>query len=276
MALYRWQHSGNPLMILSGADSLGAVLQRQRYLQLALAYDHQLATELRAESDHQAVVRQELADKRAELAGQKQVLGVAQAAVRREAENKKLMLASVRQEKEVRAKALREMEMAALRLQKMLDEIARRAMVKPRESSPAPSPGTGFDAERGQLDWPVRGVVIAPFGKFKHPEFATEIVRKGIDIDAATGEPIRAVEKGRVVYADRFSGYGKMMIVDHGQRYYTIYGHLGEILKKNGDEVHRGEVLGRVGDAETPGGPTVYFEMRKDSRSIDPLAWLRK
>jgi murein hydrolase activator len=276
VALYRWQHSGNPLIILNGAESLGAVLQRKRYLQLALAYDQQLATELRAESEHQALVRQELADKRAELAGQKQVLGVAQAAVRREAENRKLMLASLRQEKETRAKALREMEMAALRLQKMLDEIARRAMSKPRESSPAPSPGTGFDAERGQLDWPVRGVVTAPFGKFKHPEFATEIIRKGIDIDAAPGEPIRAVEKGRVVYADRFSGYGKMIIVDHGQRYYTIYGHLGEMLKKNGDEVRRGEVLGRVGDGETPGGPTVYFEMRKDSRSVDPLAWLKK
>lgn len=276
VALYRWQHRGNPLIILNGAESLGAVLQRKRYLQLALAYDQQLATELRAESEHQALVRQELADKRAELAGQKQVLGVAQAAVRREAENKKLMLASLRQEKETRAKALREMEMAALRLQKMLDEIARRAMSKPRESSPAPSPGTGFDAERGQLDWPVRGVVTAPFGKFKHPEFATEIIRKGIDIDAAPGEPIRAVEKGRVVYADRFSGYGKMIIVDHGQRYYTIYGHLGEMLKKNGDEVRRSEVLGRVGDGETPGGPTVYFEMRKDSRSVDPLAWLKK
>ena len=94
---------------------------------------------------------------------------------------------------------------------------------------------------RGRLEWPVTGEVSAPFGKFKHPEFAAEIVRKGIDIDAPVGEEVKAVEKGRVVYADRFSGYGNMMIVDHGERYYTVYGHLAELLKKNGDEVRRGE-----------------------------------
>ena len=276
VALYRWQRSGSPLVIFNGAETLGRFMQHKHYLQLALEFDQQLAAELRNESERQAVVRQELADKRAELDGQKQILAIAKEAVRREAESKKIALSSLRQEKQSRAKALREMEMAALRLQKMLEEIARRAMSKPSDGSPAPSTGSGLDALRGQLDWPVRGAVTAPFGKFKHPEFATEIVRNGIDIDAAPGEAIRAVEKGRVVYADRFSGYGKMVIVDHGQRYYTIYGHLGEMLKKTGDEVRRGETLGRVGDSDTSGGPTVYFEMRKDSRSVDPLAWLRK
>jgi septal ring factor EnvC (AmiA/AmiB activator) len=102
------------------------------------------------------------------------------------------------------------------------------------------------------------------------------MVRKGIDIDAPLGDGVRAVEKGRVVFADRFTGYGQMVIVDHGERYYTVYGHLSEIIRKNGDEVTRGDILGRVGDSDSLSGAKLYFELRKDGRSMDPLPWLRK
>jgi murein hydrolase activator len=122
----------------------------------------------------------------------------------------------------------------------------------------------------------VRGEVTAPFGKFKHPEFAAEVFRNGIDIDAPIGEEIKAVEKGRIIYAERFSGYGKMVIVDHGERYFTIYGHLAEIFKKTGNEVRRGEVIGKVGEGDLVRGATLYFEMRKDGRSLDPTPWFRK
>jgi septal ring factor EnvC (AmiA/AmiB activator) len=182
----------------------------------------------------------------------------------------------LRQEKDNRLKALREMAAAAQRLQKMLDDIARRAIVRPRELPAPATMGRGLEAMLGQLDWPVKGPVLAPFGKFKHPEFAAEMVRKGIDIDAPLGDGVRVVEKGRVVFADRFTGYGRMVIVDHGERYYTIYGHLSEIIRKNGDELDRGEILGRVGDSDSLSGAKLYFELRKDGRSIDPLPWLKK
>ncbi|HEX2932469.1 MAG TPA: peptidoglycan DD-metalloendopeptidase family protein, partial [Candidatus Binatia bacterium] len=146
---------------------------------------------------------------------------------------------------------------------------------KPKESPMPSPPGVGIPAMQGRLDWPVRGQLSAPFGKFKHPEFAAEVVRNGIDIEASIGEEIRVVEKGRVVYADRFSGYGRMVIVDHGDRYFTIYGHLSEISKKVGDEVRRGEVLGRVGDSDSLAGAKLYFEMRKDGRSVDPVPWFK-
>jgi murein hydrolase activator len=158
----------------------------------------------------------------------------------------------------------------------MLEEISRRAVIKPRDTLPPPTTGAGLEAMRGRLDWPVRGEVSAPFGKFKHPEFAAEIIRNGIDIDAPMGEEIKSVEKGRIVYADRFSGYGRMVIVDHGERYFTIYGHLSEIFRKNGDEIKKGEVIGRVGDSGTLAGSKLYFEMRKDGRSLDPVPWFRK
>lgn len=275
-ALYRWQKGGSPLMIFNGAVSLSSFLHRRKYLSTAISFDRELLANLQEESQHQEILRERLARKQAELSEQKKALSLAQLSVRQEAEKKKSLLASLRREKTTRLRALREMEAAAQRLEKMMDEIARRAMIKPRQPPSAPSTGVGLEALRGKLDWPVHGSVSAPFGKYKHPEFAGEIFRKGIDIDAPIGEEIRAVEKGTVVYADRFSGYGKMVIVDHGERYYTIYGHLSEIIKKSGDEVRRGEVVGRAGDSDSLAGSKLYFEMRKDGRSLDPVPWFKK
>lgn len=275
VALYRWQKGGSPWVVFNGDVSLGDFLRRRKYLETAMAFDRDLLAKLKEESEHQEVVREELAQKKQELNEQKQALSAAREAVRREAEKKRVLLASLRREKTTRQRALKEMEAAAQRLEKMLEEIAKRALNKPRQA-PSRSTGGGLDGLRGKLDWPVHGQVTAPFGPFKHPEFAAEIVRKGIDIDAPLGEDIKAVEKGTVVYADRFSGYGKMVIIDHGDRYYTIYGHLSEILKKTGDEVKRGEVLGRVGDSDSLAGSKVYFEMRKDGRSLDPVPWFKK
>jgi len=276
VALYRWQRSGSPFWFVDGPVDLAATQQRKRYLQSTLAFDRQLIADLQSQSQRQEVLRLQLSEQKDRLAAQKKVLVLARAAVAQEAGKKKSLLAGLRQEKDTRLKALREMEAAARQLQKMLEDIARRQMVRPKQEPVPPSTGRGLDAMLGQMDWPVKGPVSAPFGKFKHPEFATELVRKGIDIDAPLGEAVRAVEKGRVVFADRFTGYGRMVIVDHGERYYTIYAHLSEIIRKTGDELRRGEILGRVGDSDSLSGAKLYFELRKDGRSVDPLPWLRK
>ena len=276
VALYRWQRSGSPFWFVDGPSDLTATQQRKRYLEATLAFDRQLIADLQSQSRRQEALHLQLSEQKDRLAAQKKVLVLARAAVAQEAGKKKSLLAGLRQEKDTRLKALREMEAAAQQLQKMLEDIARRRIVRPKQEPVAPSTGRGLEAMLGQLDWPVKGPVSAPFGKFKHPEFATELVRKGIDIDAPIGEPVRAVEKGRVVFADRFTGYGRMVIVDHGERYYTIYAHLSEIIRKIGDELRRGEILGRVGDSDSLSGAKLYFELRKDGRSMDPLPWLRK
>jgi septal ring factor EnvC (AmiA/AmiB activator) len=79
-----------------------------------------------------------------------------------------------------------------------------------------------------------------------------------------------------VAFADRLTGYGKMVIVDHGERFFTVYAHLSEIFRKTGDELGRGEVLGLVGDSDSLAGAKLYFEMRRDGRSVDPMPWLRR
>lgn len=271
-ALYRWHRGGSPFVILNGGSSLGALMRRKRYLELTLDFDRELVRSLNEESARQEHLKQELAGQRSEVDAQRRRLLAVKDSVRDEADKKKQILANLKREKAARVRALKELEQAAHRLQKMMDEINRRAESQPRETTT----GVGFDGMRGKLDLPVRGAVTGGFGKSRHPEFSDELFRKGIDIEARLGDEIRAVEGGKVVFADRFSGYGKMLIIDHGERYYTIYAHLSDLLKKKGEPVQKGDSIGLVGDSDSLAGARLYFEIRKDGRSIDPLPWFRK
>ena len=271
-ALYRWQRSGSPLVIFNGDLSLSSLLKRKYYLQRTVAFDREMVQSLNEQAVHQERLAQELARKRQDVDDQRRDLAQVKEAVQKEAQKKRELLASVREEKESRQRALKDLEQAAVRLQTMIEEISRRSAAKSKEASA----GAGLESMRGKLDWPVKGQVIGGFGKAKHHEFSTEVFRKGLEIEAPVGEEIRAVEKGKVVFADRFSGYGKMLIVDHGDRYYTIYAHISDFLKKNGDSVGRGEAVALVGDSDSLAGSKLYFEMRKDGKSIDPAPWFRR
>lgn len=271
-ALYKWQRGGSPFILLNGGFSVGELMQRKRYLELMLAYDRKLVDELRDESARLETLKKELAKNRDEVDRQRNALVKIKKSIRTERDKKKEILLTLRREKDTHVRALKELEQAAVRLQKMMDDLSRKSVVKSEDWPP----GTAFDQLRGKLDYPVHGEVMAGFGKTKHPEFAAEIFRKGIDIQAPLGERIRAVARGKIVYADRLLGYGKMLIIDHGKRYYTVYAHLSDLLKHNGEPVQKGEPIALVGDSDSLAGARLYFEIRKDGKPLDPVPWFKK
>ena len=123
---------------------------------------------------------------------------------------------------------------------------------------------------------PVKGKVTTDFGLFKNTRFNVINFRSGIDIQADRGEPIRAVSSGKILYSSWFKGYGKMMIVDHRNGYYTLLAHLSETLKNVGEKVNKGEVVALVGDTGSLKGPMLYFEGRYHGEPKDPLDWIAK
>ena len=129
-------------------------------------------------------------------------------------------------------------------------------------------------AFKGSLPWPADGRVRSTFGRHKHPKFDTYTIQNGIEIDAPADAPVEAVHEGEVVFAERFKGYGLMVVVDHGGKHHSLYAHLGEARVQPGQKVAAGEVVGTVGST-TLEGPGLYFEMRFQGRPEDPLEWLR-
>ena len=111
------------------------------------------------------------------------------------------------------------------------------------------------------------------YGKRSHP--VRKVVRHhhGVDLAAPKNSHIpRAVAKGRVIFADRYSGFGKLVTISHGDSYTSLYGHLAEILVNPGDMVKPGQLIGRVGSTGLATGPHLHFEWRKGGKSVDPLS----
>jgi septal ring factor EnvC (AmiA/AmiB activator) len=133
----------------------------------------------------------------------------------------------------------------------------------------------GFAGNKGALPYPVPGKIISRFGPKKHKKFGTKIRSNGIEIATEPLSPVVAVYGGQVLYSEWIKGYGKVMIIDHGEKYYTLTAHLAEVLKEAGEIVESGETIGYAGYSplERQGG-RVYFEVRHLSKALNPEEWL--
>ncbi len=139
-----------------------------------------------------------------------------------------------------------------------------------------PLPGGYFAGLRGRLPYPASGAIITKYGRGRDPKYDNPIYNKGIEIQAPTGSPIIAVADGQVIYADYFSGYGNLIIIDHGDNYYTVYAHAKDLLKKVGDRVASREKIATVGDTGSLKGAMLYFEVRHHGDTTDPENWLAR
>ena len=187
---------------------------------------------------------------------------------------------TIQTQREAFEAAAAELERTARSIQRLLAQLERKRQEeanRARQQGRQPEPYTGdFARAAGQLDWPLRGELVGHFGPEKHPKWGTVIPNNGVDIAAAIGTPVRAVAKGRVDYtSDDFESYGQMVILNHGDGYYTLYAHLSEIGVTTGQEVMPGQTIGRSGDTGSLKGPVLHFEVRKGGASLDPESWLR-
>ena len=134
--------------------------------------------------------------------------------------------------------------------------------------------GADFLKHKGKLPWPVKGKVVRKFGPFTLQGVPQR--SQGLDIETQEGNPVKSVHQGKVVYFNWMGGYGNTLILDHGEGYYSVYGHLQEALKAVGDTVSPQETIGRVGLSGDVLRPTLHFEIRSHGKAQDPYAWLSR
>jgi septal ring factor EnvC (AmiA/AmiB activator) len=130
-----------------------------------------------------------------------------------------------------------------------------------------PKPKPAQDKRRGTLPWPAQGQVVTQFGIQVDPKYKTVTRSSGIDIATTKGGNVLAVDAGKVSFADNFMGYGRMIILDHGNRCHSIYSKLDDMKVRVGEAVAKGAPVGVSGD-------TLHFEFRVGGKSVDPLEWL--
>ncbi|MBF0218604.1 MAG: peptidoglycan DD-metalloendopeptidase family protein [Gammaproteobacteria bacterium] len=138
---------------------------------------------------------------------------------------------------------------------------------------PPPRKGVAFKQLRGKLDWPVTGKLLA---KFNSKRDVGDLRWQGVVIDSRSGQNVRAVAAGEVVYADWFRGYGLLVIIDHGSGYMSLYGYNHLIYKTVGDRVGEGDVISAVGRSGGQDRDALYFEIRRNGKPTNPLPWLKR
>jgi murein hydrolase activator len=278
-SLYKFG-AARELEFLLSPRSFAQLLARWDYLVMVAEQDRMLLEDVQARKEIVQSDQERLETNRAEIEKN---------ARRTDAENQRLALLRQERASSVRTiqtqrqafeAAAAELERTARAIKKLLADLERRRREesqRAQQQGRAPQPYTGdFARGQGHLDWPVRGELIGHFGPEKHPKWGTTTLNNGVDIGAAVGTAVHAVAKGRVDYtSEDFGTYGQMVILNHGDGYYTLYGHLSEIQVAVGQEVQAGQVIARSGETGSLKGPILHFEVRKGGTPLNPEDWLQ-
>ena len=192
-------------------------------------------------------------------------------------ENQKIsrtrMLNDIKKDRNYLSKKLRDRQEA-------LDKIARlirEQQEKPKSRTPVMSQvKTDFHKLKGKLGWPVKGRITGHYGWHQDAGLKTKVLNPGVDITGTSGAEAKAPCAGRVAVVTWQRGMGNLILINHGNEYITVYGHLDMVLVEPGQDINQGTVIGHIGDSESIYGPSLHFEVWKGKKHLNPKLWLLK
>jgi septal ring factor EnvC (AmiA/AmiB activator) len=260
---------GGYVRMLFSVDDPTEIARSYRMVAAVSALDRQRALEHRRSLDALRKERLALEQRGSDMTRLQQDARAARADADRAALSRSRLIAQIDARRDLMAELAGELQAAQQRLQQTLGAISSGA---PRAASDAAAlPIKPF---QGDLDWPASGRLMSRFGR-QGNSVSSAAAQNGIQIGTQEGSVVRAVHDGTVAYAAPFTGYGNLVIVDHGTQTYSMYGQLGSMTVARGGRIDRGQAVGTAGRV-LAGTPGLYFEMRVDGEPVDPLEWLRK
>ena len=267
----RWMQAVGPMGELGFVPSFQGFedyLDRGRYLAWWRLQERKRLTRIQGLQAELAAKGKALQEVLARLAVEAQEAERFQSALQLQEEKLTSFLQNLQQDEAAQKQVQTELEEEALQLGRLLSGLAS------RPKSDAFTASTSFASLQGELPSPVEGSLSMGFGEHLHPRFHTKTVQSGLLIEAALGEVVEAIADGKVAFADSYQSYGPMVILDHGNGWFSLYTHLQGIEVAKGQVLRQGERLGHVGD--TVDGPRLGFEIRYQSKAEDPNKWLKK
>jgi len=245
-----------------------SILRAFQLINILSKKDQNLISDYQSQKQQLNLQQSELFKKQQEIQENKLNLEKSKAELATKIKEQKILLYGVKEQKEIYLRAINELQISAKKLEHLIEDISS----KEELLNYLPS----IKTFKGILNWPINGAIIKKFGKEKNEKFNTYIINKGIEIKTQEGEKIKAIFDGRVVFADWFQGYGKLIIIQHKDYIYSLYAHNSKILVKMNDLVHTGQVIALAGSTGSLVGDSLYFEIREGIHPQDPLDWLKK
>lgn len=265
-------NNGNGLFALAArADSLSDMLVRLEYVKKIRLYDEEVIAQFLADNERLSTQKRDLETQQAKLQTQQAELARQHEALAREQKERKTTLEAIRRDRTLQERALREIDTSIRQLNALIRQLAARVAAEEGRNAPAGPPRPEFLGSTGEIalaiqtfgriDWPVEGTILSN---------ASDAL-EGITIRAPEGTPVKAVLDGVVEYAQWFNGlgFGKLLVLNHGDGYRSFYAHLSDFSVREGQRVRKGQVIGTVGSTGSLVGTALYFEMRRQFHVID-------
>ncbi|MCK4537019.1 MAG: peptidoglycan DD-metalloendopeptidase family protein [Desulfuromonadales bacterium] len=265
--LYKSGEIGLARVLLGATVTPYEMAENHAFLARLVRYDRQLIEDYRGQAqrlEERLVQLQQLREKQARLNERR---NRQQEALGKAGKTKRKLLVVIRKDEALLSGYLDELRAKAARLGELVKKLETDLVQSYTEFA------TSFSQQKGRLAWPVSGKLRVGFGTTRSAELGTLLESNGLEIVAEVGSPVQAVWSGKVLYASPFRGYGKLMIIDHGDKYYSLYAQVARFAKQAGEQVSPGETVAYSG---FEGRDYLYFEVRQSGKPLDPLPWLKR
>lgn len=250
---------------LVDAASARDAMRAWRQMAAASSRDAARFAEHRAAIATLAASRAELESQKTEAERLRQEAGTARAALDRSIRRQEQRIASIRRERTENAALAAELKAAEAGLAKTV------AALPDAPATAGAAPPSALRALRRALPWPASGRIVREFRAGGN----AALPFNGVEIALADGAPVSAVHEGDVAFSGPFTGFGHLIILQHGSESFSLYGHLRVGHVGKGERVTAGQIIGRAGPPPGARDPRLYFELRVDGQPVNPLQWLR-
>ncbi|MGF1535048.1 MAG: murein hydrolase activator EnvC family protein [Elainellaceae cyanobacterium] len=254
------QTVGQGWAVLLQSDNLDEFLDRRRQLALLYAADREILVGLAQEAEAIEQASRSVEQKKNDIALIRQRLLLQKSEYEAQAQAQSALVSRLQQDR----KALEEAESRLAQDSENLTALIRRRIAA----------GQGIVLGTGQMIFPTNGRVTSRFGWRVHPILGSRRFHSGIDFGASQGTPIRAADAGRVLFAGWYGGYGRAVVINHGDGITTLYGHASRVYVSEGETVTRGQAIAAVGSTGLSTGPHLHFEVRRNGAPVNPAAYL--
>jgi murein DD-endopeptidase MepM/ murein hydrolase activator NlpD len=247
--------------VLLQSQNLNQFLDRRRQLKLVYQSDQQILRETKLDAEQIDQQRNQVEQKKNEIALLNQQLLLQKSDFEMQASSQKNLITRLKSDR-------RALEVAETQLEHDSHSIG--SLIRQRIGTQ-----TGIALRgTGQMVYPCSGEITSGFGWRMHPILGYQRFHSGIDFGADYGTVIHAADRGTVIFAGWYGGYGNAVIIDHGNNLTTLYGHTSELYVSEGQVVQRGQAIAAVGSTGLSTGPHLHFEVRNNGEPVNPIAYL--